>query len=555
MESNVREPREFKFEFSLSVLDQLGRKLYRNFITILGEAVSNSWDADARNVWIELDRDRRQLRIRDDGIGMTESDMQDKFLKIGYTKRRGGATRTASNRPFIGAKGIGKLALLSCADRVQIISKVKGNDSVGCEIDNLIIDEAMSNDLSTDQLSLNLPSPAGITALDAYASGTFLIFDQLRVSNSTDEYLRKALALYFRFSFIDPTFTIHYNGIPISEKDLKSLADSTEFVWQIGTEEDQDSFLQTIDSKFSTKLSGVFPNGVHGFIASTKAPKDLLIFGSGNRVGIDLFVNGRLRERNFVEDRFSARIASQYLYGQIHFDAIDTDTTEDLFTTSREGVIRDNPEVEALINSLRKASVQIFDNWDEWRLKLRESGDEENKRLSRTQRATRTIVDEQAKSLFQDDYEKILKHLNVAQKEGLESNLANYSIIYTLENLLRSLIDEFDVHLDNKFQNIANGWRQSSDRLQVEAGVPVNCRLNDSDLYYLQLKDLIEIASSISQSLPISLDNRINSLKYLRNIIMHCAQLTEYGSNLLRDQSEAASAEVRLLVNDLYHSA
>ena len=36
----------FTFNISLSVLNHLGRNLYRNFITVLGEAISNSWDAD-----------------------------------------------------------------------------------------------------------------------------------------------------------------------------------------------------------------------------------------------------------------------------------------------------------------------------------------------------------------------------------------------------------------------------------------------------------------------------------------------------------------------------
>jgi len=51
----------FKFEISLSVLNHLGRNLYRNFITVLGEAISNAWDADANNVWIDIDRDNKVL--------------------------------------------------------------------------------------------------------------------------------------------------------------------------------------------------------------------------------------------------------------------------------------------------------------------------------------------------------------------------------------------------------------------------------------------------------------------------------------------------------------
>ena len=39
------------------------------------------------------------------------------------------------------------------------------------------------------------------------------------------------------------------------------------------------------------------------------------------KLGIDLFVNGRLRERDILKHIPTARVAESYLYGQIHFDA------------------------------------------------------------------------------------------------------------------------------------------------------------------------------------------------------------------------------------------
>lgn len=118
--------KEFKFEISLSVLNHLGRNLYRNFVTVLGEAISNSWDADAKNVWIDIDRENSTFSIKDDGNGMTNEDFQNKFLKIGYSKRKEGRRVSDAGRPYIGAKGIGKLALLSCADRVPNFQKHQG---------------------------------------------------------------------------------------------------------------------------------------------------------------------------------------------------------------------------------------------------------------------------------------------------------------------------------------------------------------------------------------------------------------------------------------------
>src|SRR5690606_23864805 len=119
-----------------------------------GEAISNSWDADAKNVHIYIDRDKNHLIIKDDGEGMTSEDFQNKFLKIGYSKRRDGSDRTALSRPYIGRKGIGKLALLSCAKRIHVLTKTKKTDFVGGVIDNSGLDIAINEDLTPQQYPL-----------------------------------------------------------------------------------------------------------------------------------------------------------------------------------------------------------------------------------------------------------------------------------------------------------------------------------------------------------------------------------------------------------------
>ena len=131
---------KYNFNISLSVLNHLGRNLYRNIITVIGEAISNSWDADAKNVWIEIEKEKNYMTIKDDGIGMSGEDFQNKFLKIGYSKRKNGCFKSASGRPLIGRKGIGKLALLSCAQRIHIITKANGEEATGGIIDNSGLD-------------------------------------------------------------------------------------------------------------------------------------------------------------------------------------------------------------------------------------------------------------------------------------------------------------------------------------------------------------------------------------------------------------------------------
>lgn len=280
---------QFSFAISLSVLNHLGRNLYRNFITVLGEAISNSWDADAKNIWIDFDKDESFLTIKDDGVGMDANDFQSKFLKIGYSKRKDGDDKTDKGRPFIGAKSIGKLALLSCASRVTIFSKKEGGDYIGGVIDNSGLDAAITDNLNPDQYPLEAPDITLIEKLvDGHTNGTILAFEGakelLRVS---DEQVRKLLALSFHFSLIDPEFTIHVNGTPISVNDLESLAIATEFVWKIA--EYKDDFLETCTNVKRWAAAPETKLQISGYLATVEKPSNLNVRGADSRATVDLF--------------------------------------------------------------------------------------------------------------------------------------------------------------------------------------------------------------------------------------------------------------------------
>ena len=221
-------------------MDHLGRNLYRSFSTVLGEAISNSWDADAENVWIQVDRERGSFFIKDDGVGMSADDFQNKFLKIGYSKRKEGKTKSLGGRPYIGRKGIGKLALLSCAKKIAVISKVSGNEYIGGVIDNSALDEAITSDLVAEEYPLEKVDMSIFSKLTkGHEKGTIIYFEEMKegIRNSL-EYLRKLIALYFRFSLVDDSFKISVDRRRITLGDLKDLAEDTEFLWNINDLDD-----------------------------------------------------------------------------------------------------------------------------------------------------------------------------------------------------------------------------------------------------------------------------------------------------------------------------
>ena len=383
----------FTFEISLSVLNHLGRHLYRSFATVLGEAISNAWDADARNVWIYVDKNKKGFWIKDDGTGMNADDFQNKFLKIGYSKRKKSKRSPKRERPYIGRKGIGKLALLSCADRISVISKVRGGEYVGGTIDNPALDEAITADLTPQDYPLSQVNMRAFAKhSEGHKQGTIIRFEKLKEGvKRSFGFLSKIIALYFRFSLIDSSFKIYLNDELITFKHLQDLLGKTQFLWKIG--DYADPFVEALEKKFSKEAGhetrSIVLVGTKGFIATVELPRDLKILTTDERVGVDLFVNGRIRERDILQHIPTARIVENYLYGQIHFDGLDDST--DRFTSSREGVVADDPKYQQLLDRLRKELLKIVEDWDKWRIKHREEGDPDNSRISKSRRASLSL--------------------------------------------------------------------------------------------------------------------------------------------------------------------
>lgn len=543
----------FKFEISLSVLNHLGRNLYRNFITVLGEAVSNAWDADAKNVWIEIDRKNSTFSIKDDGTGMDAGDFQNKFLKIGYSKRKDGSTVSRSNRPYIGAKGIGKLALLSCADRVAIFSKKSGGSYVGGIIDNGGLDKAITNDVSADQYPLEPLDLKKIAKLkEGHDQGTIIVFDGLKEAlKSSSPHLRKMLALSFKFSLFDSEFKLHVDGKPVTNADLKDLADATEFLWSIN--EYEDSFTANLPNLKAKKVALTAKLSIKGYVATVSKPSKLKITGTDERATIDLFVNGRLRDKNVIRHVPTQRIVENYLYGQIHFDGLDRPGT-DPFTSSREGVIEDDPLFASLLDYIKRdLLVKILDQWDALRLERGSEGDDENKRKSKKERKAIDLL-----SAAQEEYtptegkeskdlvEKWLKELQA----DATFNIQAYVDCFLSENLLRKFITHKNMKIASSSLNVANQWKQREEQNKSSANISFPIRREDSDLFYLDMDQLAFTAEGGKKNSTGS-SFWLDALRYKpsRNAVGHTGLLSQTAKTDLNITHENIKGRLRTILS------
>jgi HSP90 family molecular chaperone len=130
----VGEP--YKMTIALNVLEHLGENLYSSTPAVLAEAVANAWDANARRVAIDVDKDAQRITITDDGDGMDLADVNNKFLMVGYHRRESGDNDAVTNRlgrHVMGRKGIGKLSLFAIAQTIDV--HTVRVDPAGIEID------------------------------------------------------------------------------------------------------------------------------------------------------------------------------------------------------------------------------------------------------------------------------------------------------------------------------------------------------------------------------------------------------------------------------------
>ncbi|MEO7623851.1 MAG: ATP-binding protein [Gallionella sp.] len=545
--------KSFIFNISLSVLNHLGRNLYRNFITVLGEAISNAWDADATNVWIYIDREKNFLIIKDDGDGMTTDDFQNKFLKIGYSKRKDGKERTNAQRPFIGRKGIGKLALLSCAKRIHVATKTLETDFVGGVIDNRGLDDAINEDLNPQQYPLeNIDLSIFDSKKDNMKKGTVIYFEDINdgIRNRV-EYLRKLIALFFRFSLIDPSFKIYLNDDPITLNELNDLSLSTQFVWQINSMEDP--FLKEKISATSEhikqykKVPSSLP--ITGFIASVEKPSHLKIKQTTETVTLDLYVNGRLREKDLLKHIPSTRLVESYLYGQIHFNNLDAG--KDRFTSSREGVISDDPLFKSFLDELKSLVASIMADWDIWRDEINQDGDPDNTRKTRKERkskelfntvadefvppkdsANRSVVDEWIKSLGED----------------AQFNLSSYAECFVSENLLRKYIKEKNVTISPEAQKEFDDKKNKESQNKNKANISFEIRNHADNLHYLSMDYLANLADMHKEHKVTALSRDAITYKPVRDAMAHTAILTSIAKQSLNTTYENIKARIKKLL-------
>ena len=374
---------KYEMRMSLNVLNHLGLNLYSNVPAVLSEVVANSWDADATHVDIVIESGK--ITITDDGHGMNEADINEKYLNVGYERRKAEPRQTARyHRTVMGRKGIGKLSLFSIAETVNV-QTVKGEEKSGFVMSVAKIRAAIERAGDTYH-----PEPLNESEITLDKKGTQIILTDLkkRVYQAPSA-LRKRLAR--RFSIIGTdNFKVVINGKPVTIEDLDYFH-KLQYLWHYGEgSEKYQEYCRLEKPEHAQKRDGTFTvdgvdYDVRGWIGTVRQSGNLNNKDADNDKDAEdnlnkivVMVRGKLAQEDILEDFSEGGLYTKYLIGEIHADFLDQDDADDIATTSRQEIIKDDQRYRALQKGVRKELKYIQSRWTELR---KEKGDEEARQI------------------------------------------------------------------------------------------------------------------------------------------------------------------------------
>ncbi|EHD8557133.1 ATP-binding protein [Salmonella enterica] len=377
-------PEKFALRIHSGMLETMGHNMYSSVAKCLAEFVANAYDADAKNVEIDMDFERIDaaksvvrekarvekkagtrknasavydplpqeitIRIRDDGHGMNAQEIQDCFLAITRNRRldeQGQQTLQTSEsgrRKVMGRKGVGKLAGFGAAEHIRITSKRKGQTySTSFEMD-------YSQIKSTIDISDNSFDAVYKEGLQEDEHFTEVVLSNLRCDSMKSSPDTINVTLARTFCILDTGFCIRINGTPVEEEKI-----DWEYTYPPDTNLDnmgkgrvlidQDDEESAIEFQYIIRFRARPKD--HGTDAQITKKRASL---PAERRGARIYAHGRLAHGPSLLDLHSGVHnfhAQDYMECIVLADAVD-EYEHDFIVTSREGLNKDNPVVAAL---------------------------------------------------------------------------------------------------------------------------------------------------------------------------------------------------------------
>ena len=564
---------EIYFNFSYAALKLLGKNLYSNAANAISELVANGLDAKATEVFVYIDMSDKAhsvIEILDNGVGMSYSDLAEKYVWIGRNKRHDNELSPVEKQTIMGRKGIGKLAALFLSNRYYIVTKQNGADQNQWEINLSGYDDSAFPRMDRMKTHVDLVNSK---IWESFNHGTVVKLENVDLRGNGEKRIEALRRVFSDFYLVDALTSVIYVAVKTSaevpaaflpvEKSIayknfyavfdnsglniaEKMADSIAFTWaskypHIANEPrstivlEPSAFKTSGNAKFA-KDDGSFVEkeyrltgwiAVHSTIEEKNSPDKNFVRNNiyqPNR--LRLYVRNKLAVADFFEISKSTQTMANYIEGEISFDILDDDELPDIATSSRQDFLSDS-RIELLTSLVTPILSNLFKLRNEIGQTIREENDayddfllkqeEEKRKAEEAARAEAESAARKAEEAKKEAEEKQHQAEAVAQRERRRSQyILNVSDVED-KNVLNSI---------HSIYNMSNRVKENLDALNNCNDFPVAGRKN------------LEKASTsnqriLSMSKLISKAGRIIDDNDAAKIVELSGFLSEYVTNVL----------------------
>ena len=401
MDKKSRELEPLPFKVTPHMLEDLGLNLYSSLPRVLVEFIANAYDADATLAKVTMDFNKIQeqrdimrakwkydknqadencdsvtplekrllptelsISIEDDGTGMTLEELKDKFLVAGRRRRIEEDTSfTRKGRALMGRKGVGKLAGFGVARRVEVVTKVPGNEHahrICMDFDDIM---KFGDTKEVKVPTVELPDDGDLGNQGTRITLSNLVHESMK---SREETVRNAIGDHFVLIDVSD-FSILLND---------SIAEPTQRVFNYAwPQPDQLGIKQFVNIEISEEEAG---RSVP-FSYRLRFVKDRDALMASER-GVRVYAHKRLAAAPSLLDadtNMHGFRMTDYLDGVVHADFIDT-LDQDYIATDRQGLRWETPLLQPVHEFLSKEIKEACKQYQKVRDKQKKKQVEED---------------------------------------------------------------------------------------------------------------------------------------------------------------------------------
>lgn len=399
----LSKPFDYSMRISRLTVDKLGVKLYDKVSAVIAELIANAYDADATEVTVSAPmgeflasraggtlKDKGfEVKIVDNGCGMTPQQVQDFFLVVGAERRNDrnrGNQSPRFKRKVMGRKGVGKLAPFGICKTIEVISA--GGDLVSADsgdnsdsghlTSHIILNYDDIVALSNEPDDRYRPTSGEQDQLLSDKPGTTIIlknFEKRQVPDiaTLDRQLAQRFGLeseHWQIQLYDNT-NCDPTLVTVGQFTIDTMPNT-----RITFRSDSNNSAYYPGGEVEPKQAGFDHNGrfypLSGWIAYSKVPyKDELM------AGVRIYCRGKIAAQTSIFNQRAGFTGEHnirsYLVGELHADWLDED--EDLIQTDRRDILWSDELAAAFEDwgrkivkrigtlsrdPLRKATLQLF---------------------------------------------------------------------------------------------------------------------------------------------------------------------------------------------------